>query len=262
MGISSYHFDNQIRGFIVQFAAIFQGLQVKTGKGASGLIETINTPIHMGSRDRVVAAIATGNTTNMSFSLPIMSCDMQNIEIAAERRHGVGMIDRHVMLPAGGVYPNDLRVVHRLMPIPYNLTMELSIYASNTQQMHQILEQILIIFDPMVQIQTTDANFDWTKLTTVELTGIQNETNYPSGTDRRMTIWSMTFNMPIWLSAPADLKSNLVKDIFIRLGSLDPSKFTEIDEEGNVTLFLDDIYGTVHVGESDVVPEIVDPPAP
>ena len=35
--------------------------------------------------------------------------------------------------------------------------MELSIYASNTDQMYQILEQILILFDYDLQVQFNDA---------------------------------------------------------------------------------------------------------
>lgn len=257
--IDAYYSDQQIRKFQIQFAAIFQGLQVKTGKGADGTISTINVPIHMGAKDRVVAALTAGNTHNSVFSLPIMSCDMSAIDLAPERRKGIGMIDRQVTMKPGGIYPNDLQVVRRLMPVPYNMAMELSIYASNTQQIHQILEQILVIFDPSVQIQTTDANFDWTKITMVELTGIQNEQNYPSGLDRRMIMWTLSFHMPIWLSAPADLKSDLVKDIFIRLGTLKANGITEIDEEGNQTLFLDANHGTIHIdGDSLLSPYVED----
>ena len=46
-------------------------------------------------------------------------------------------------MKVGGIFPDDLTVVKRAMPVPYDATIELSIYASNTQQMHQMLEQIL-----------------------------------------------------------------------------------------------------------------------
>jgi hypothetical protein len=244
--IDSYYYDGQLRRYLLQFCAIFSGLQVKTGKGADGQISTLRVPIHVGDRDRVVAGITTGNTQNRMFSLPIMAVDIQSIELAPERRKGIGMVDRRVTMDVGGVYPNDLKVVHRVMPIPYNLSIELAIYASNTEQSQQILEQIMMIFDPSIQIQTTDANFDWTKLTTVELTAINSERNYPIGTDKRMTIWSLTFAVPIYISPPMDIRHDIVHDIFIRIGEMSEAGVLEFDEEGILVPYTD-LWTTVHV---------------
>ena len=232
-----YYYDDQIRGYLLQFAGIFSNLQVMTGVGESGTTEMMSVPIHVGNRDRVVAAIAAGNTQNKMFQLPLMSAYIQSIELAPERMHGVGQLDRQITMPQGGVYPDDIKVAKRYMPIPYNLTMELSIYASNTKQLHQILEQILLIFDPILQIQTNDSPLDWTRLTYVELIGINNEENYPAGTERRMLIWSLNFKVPIWISPPMDVKNEVVKRIRIRLGELDRLQLNEIDEDGGVTPF-------------------------
>ena len=126
------------------------------------------------------------------------------------------------------------------MPIPYIMSTELSIYASNTQQAHQILEQLLMLFDPNLQIQTTDAAFDWTKITGVEMTGISNEENYPAGGDRRMIVSNLTFDVPIYISAPADIRDNLVRKIFIKLGDTDALTVNEFDENGELIPFRPD----------------------
>ena len=126
--------------------------------------------------------------------------------------------------------------------------MELTIYASNTDQLHQILEQILLIFDPVVQIQKNDAAWDWTKISQVELVGINNEENYPISTDRRIINWSLNFMMPIYLSAPLDLKNNVVDSIIMQIGNLDKMTFMEFDDEGNVQPFEpSDVYAMVVV---------------
>lgn len=163
----------------------------------------------------------------------MMAASIQGIELSPERRKGIGVKDRKVTLKPGGVYPTDLKVVERIMPIPYNLTLELSLYVSNTDQLHQALEQILFLFDPFLQIQTSDAAFDWTKITTVELTGINNEENYPAGTDRRLLMWSLNFLLPIYLSAPMDIKNNYIEAVRIRFGEL-PNSIMEVDENGNL----------------------------
>jgi hypothetical protein len=245
--INDYFYDEQIRSYLLQFCAIFSGLQVQTGKDASGQTEMISVPIHVGNKDRVVAAIMTANNQNKTFSLPIMSAWIQGIDLAPERRKGIGVVDSRVYMPHGGVFPNDLAVVQRVMPVPYNLTLELSLYVSNTNQLHQILEQILMLFDPILQIQTTDSPFDWTKITTVELTGINNEENYPVGQDRRIINWSLNFLLPMWISAPLDVKNEVVQKILIKIGDLKGFSLNEYDENGDLAPFTT-IWATSQTG--------------
>jgi hypothetical protein len=241
--IDSFYYDEQIRTYLLQFCAIFSGLKIKTGKGQTGQEEFISVPIHIGNKDRVVAAIIAGNTHNKMFSLPILSANIQSIELAPERRKGINVVDNRVFMQAGGVFPDDLRIASRVMPIPYNLGIELAIYSSNTLQLHQILEQILMLFDPTLQIQTTDKPFDWTKITTVELTGINNEENYPVATERRIIVWTLNFMLPIWISPPMDIKDEVVRKIIIRIGDLDGFNINEFDENGELQPF-ETVYST------------------
>jgi hypothetical protein len=246
--IANYFYEGQLRSYLLQFCNIFTGLQVQTGKGECDVPEFITVPISIGSRDRVVAAIQAGNTQNRPFSVPAMVANMTSLALSPNRK-GVGIVDRRTFLPAGGVYPNDLRTVTRVMPIPYIMTTELSIYASNTQQMHQILEQLLMLFDPVLQIQTSDSALDWTKIASVELVGLNNEENYPPGGDRRMITWSLSFDMPIYISAPVDIKDDVVKKIVIKLGDLDKFQVNEFDENGNMVPFDSSaLWGTMVVG--------------
>jgi hypothetical protein len=134
------------------------------------------------------------------------------------------------------------------MPIPYIMTTELAIIASNTQQMHQILEQLLVLFDPILQIQTSDAALDWTKIASVELTGINNEENYPPGGERRLLMWTLTFATNIWLSAPVDMKDDVVRKITLRIGDLSSFQINEYDDEGNLVPFTNGPeYGTIDI---------------
>lgn len=248
--ISNYFFDHQIETYLRQFVAIFYGLQVKTGIGDCGETEMITVPIVIGDKDRVVAAIQSGNTQNRMFSIPAMSVYLSGLVRADDRRRTPGLLDQRVTLRAGGIFPDDLTVVKRAMPIPYDATIELSIYASNNNQMHQILEQILVMFDPDIQIQKSDAEFDWTRLTRVELVDIGNESNYPSGTDRRIIVWNITFKVPIYLSVPMGIKDDLVRKVVIQISALSTMQSTmpinEVDENGNLTPFGDPI-GRVEV---------------
>lgn len=243
--IDFYYYEGQLRSYLLQFCNIFAGMKVQTGKGECGETEFITVPIVIGSRDRVVAAINAGNTQNKPFSLPAMAANISGLSLSPTRK-GVGVVDKRTFLPAGGVYPQDLKVVTRVMPIQYLMSVELSICASNTQQSHQILEQILMLFDPDLQIQTSDTHFDWTKLTKVELTGISNEENYPAGTDRRIINWTLNFEIPIFIAGPADIREDLVRKIIITIGDLKGFSVNEVDENGNMMPF-DTVYSQFEV---------------
>lgn len=235
--IDFYMYEGQLRAYLLQFCNIFAGLKVQTGKGECGEDEFMTVPIVVGSRDRVVAALNAGNTQNRPFSLPMMAANMTGLALNPGGRKGLGVVDKRTFLPPGGIYPNDLKVVTRVMPIPYIMSVDLAMCASNTQQCHQMLEQILMLFDPDLQIQTSDTAFDWTKLTRVELTGISNEENYPAGTDKRMINWTLTFDIPIYISAPADIRDDIVRKIIITIGDLKGFSVGEFDEDGNLVPF-------------------------
>ena len=235
--IHQYYFDSQLRSYLLQFIAIFNGLQVQTGKGECDEQQFISVPCVIGNKDRVVAALFAGNTQNRMFSLPTMAVYLQNLAIADERRKVQAYVDQRVTMKAGGVFPDDLRVVKRAMPVPYNMTVELSLFASNQLQMHQILEQILVLFNPDLQIQRSDAPFDWTKLVSVKLTDITNEENYPSGTTPRVVQWTLTFEMPIFLSLPMGVKDDLVRRVIIQIAASDTMVVNEVDENGELIPF-------------------------
>lgn len=245
--ISYYWYEGQLRKYLIQFCNIFTGLKVQTGKGECEVPEFMSVPIRIGSRDRVVAAIEAGNTQNKPFSLPAMAAHMTGLTMSPTRK-GVGVVDRRVALPQGGVWPDDLKTITRVMPIPYVMSLELSIYTSNMDQLHQILEQILILFDPQLQIQTTDGAFDWTKITSVELMNINNEENYAPGADRRTIVWSLNFEMPIYIATPFDVNNDLVRKILIRVGDLEGYMPEQVEADGSLSPFLPGYdFGTIEI---------------
>ena len=235
--IQYYFYESQLRSYMLQFVSIFYGLRVKTGKGECDEEQFISVPVVIGHKDRVVAALMAGNTQNRTISLPTIAVHLQGLALAPERRRTPGIVDQRVSMPVGGIFPDDLRTVKRAMPVPYNAQLELSIYASNTDQMHQILEQILVLFNPDLQIQKSEGPFDWTRITRVELTDIANEENYPSGTDRRIVQWTLNFEMPIYLSIPMGVRDDLVRKIIVRIGDAGSMQVNQVDVDGNIVPF-------------------------
>lgn len=215
-----FYYDHQIRRYLVQFMTIFAGMQVRVGWNEDKEPRLAPIPIVNASKDRVVASIKGENTQNKPMRVPMFSVTVSGVKQDPERRKGVANVRRQTYMPTGGMFPDDISVVQQRMPVPYTLDMDLTIWASNQDQHYQIIEQIMMIFDPTLQIQSSDELFDWTRLTQVQLEDIRFEEDVPSGADRRLIQTTMNFTVPVWISVPADVHKRFVKDIFIRLGTV------------------------------------------
>jgi len=221
-----FYYAEQIKTRVTDFMAIFAGLQVQTGKREDGEQKLINVPIRYGDIDRVVAWIKTEATQNKVLRIPLMSAVYNDIQLDDSLRKGVSVDRRFSHMERGGVFPDDIKVIHQMMPVPYRLFMELSIYTSSTDQQLQILEQLLVLFDPTLTLQSGDGTFDWTKMTSVKLEGIGLENNYPVGTERNMRVVKLQFSFPIYLAIPANLRDDFIKDIMVRIGMVNNASLT------------------------------------
>lgn len=216
-----YFYNAQLATYILQVMAIFQMLKVKTGKQADGEEHFIDVPIQYGSKDRVAVAILNDNTQNLPMRLPSMSTYLRQLRQAPDRRKFVGQEHAESFVPRGALLPDGVQVIHRYMPIPYNATIELSIYSSNLYQCFQIREQILMLFDPDFQIQRSDAEFDWTKISIIQMNDdITFEENYPSVSDRRMIIDTFSFNVLVYISPPVKFKQDFIKEAWARIAAV------------------------------------------
>lgn len=243
-----YYYNAQITRYINQFMAIFQGLQVQVGKWNDKEERLIPVDIHYGHVDKVVASLMAENTQNKPLKLPTMSAYMTGLQLSMNRARGVGQERRQTYTPAGGLVPDDMKVIHQRMPVPYTLQMDLNIYVSNTNQHLQIMEQILPLFDPSLNVQTSDALFDWTRLTHVELKDVTLDTNFPIGTDKRIIQSKISFEMPIEIDTPAEVRRDFVEKIFLRVGAVN----TISDDVYEIIAELDDQnipYELIHTAE-------------
>ena len=106
------------------------------------------------------------------------------------------------------------------MPTPYNLSVNVDVWSTNTDQKLQILEQILMLFNPSLEIQTTDNYVDWTSLSVVNLTSTTfSSRSIPMGTETEIDVATLGFTTPIYISPPTKVKrlgvvTNIVTSIF------------------------------------------------
>lgn len=232
-----YFYDGQIRRYITQMIRLLSNFQYGTGDGT---LKTI--PVTYGDITRQVAHIIRDNSENKIPSVPRMGVYMTGLELDRTRLSDSSYTNKvHIRERAYDENNNEYLnyqgknyTVERLMPTPYTLTVNADIWTSNTDQKLQIMEQILMLFNPSMEIQTTDNYVDWTSLTVVELDNINlSNRSIPVGTESEIDVGSLTFRLPIYISPPAKVKrlgviQSIIASIFnedtgtIELGSATP----------------------------------------
>lgn len=244
-------YDNeQIRNYLLQFMAIFSGMKVSVGKNSfesedGGLVFV---PVRYGSTDRVVEWIISSQTKNKPLRLPVMAVKINGIELSPELRKGMRTESSKTVLPRGGNLPEDLKVIRQMNPNPAKVNMQLSVLSSNLKNRFQILEQILVLFDPDVQIFTSDDYQDKYKISRVELMDISFDEDYPMGNNKNIIVDNYQFVVNGYFRAPIDLKENFVKSIRLRLDAISGLSTTDavielnnIGNSGDVLFDMDDL---------------------
>jgi len=210
-----FFYDSQIRRFMEQFARAFSNYQVQFGNDEAGNPVLVTVPISWGNASRQAADIIAKNTQNNLPTAPQMTFYISAMKYARDRIQdptfvGALNVRQRTYDEQTGEYETtqgNAFTIERIMPVPYDLTMNLDIWTSNEQQKQQLLEQIVTLFNPSIEIQGTDNYIDWTSITVLELT----DTNYssrsiPIGNSNPIDIATLTFKLPIWISPPAKIK--------------------------------------------------------
>lgn len=223
-----YYYHQQIKRVVLQFCAIFQGMQVSVGKNSTTDERLMPVHIHYGDMDRVFAATIADNVQTTMVRLPMMSAKITGINQAPSRQHGVGMERRQAYVPVGGLLPDDIQIVYQRAPTPYDITFELSIVTTNSDQHFQILEQIMPLFDPQMTIQTSDGMFDMTRIVSVKMDQGPNFDPPPSDNSRRIVSSYMTFTVAAYVDTPANVRQNYIKNIMLRIAAV--SADTELSD--------------------------------
>ena len=257
-----YWYDQQIRRYILQFIRLFDSFQIKTGtKSTSDSESYIRVPVRYADMSRMVAHILRHSSENVMNSAPFISAYITNLQIARDRLQEPRLIDK--VQVAERKYDNtnqeyiaeigNTYTVERHMPVPYNLNMAVDIWCSNTDQKMQLLEQILVLFNPAIELQANDNPLDWTNITNVELIDIVwSSRAVPQGVDTQLDIATLTFSMPIWLNPPAKVKKqSIIKQIIARVNNTD--SIDDLDYDPRFIDFFENFSG--QIGTIVVTPE-------
>jgi len=218
-----HFYDGQIRKYTTQMMRILSNFPVKDGKGT-----VKDVPVMYGDLTRQVANIIRENSENKLPSAPRISVYITGLELDKSRLHDATFVKKSNIRERAfneetGEYENyqgKNYTVERLMPTPYIMRLNADIWASNTDQKLQILEQILVLFNPSLEMQKSDNFVDWTAITVVNLENVNwSNRSIPIGVDSEIDIATLTFSVPIYISPPVKVKkmgvvTNIITSMF------------------------------------------------
>ena len=228
-----FQYSNQIRNWILQIMRVFSEFTVQYGVDTNGNQLYMSVPVIWGDGTFNAATILKLNSENTMLNFPLISIYINNLKYDRARCQDPTYVEskpvrtRTFDFETGTYLPTQANAytVQRRMPVPYKLEIKVDIVTSNTQQKLQILEQILPLFNPMMEIQSNDNYLDWESLSYIELTDTTwSNRTIPVGTgnDSSYDVTSMQFEAPIWLGLPAKVsKMGVIFKVITTIKDLD-----------------------------------------
>jgi hypothetical protein len=218
-----HFYDGQVRRYLTQMMRILSNFPVKDGSGAIK-----DVPVMYGDLTRQVANIIRENSENKIPSAPRISVYVTGLELDKDRLTDATYTRKTNIRERAYDDENEEYLnyqgknytVERLIPTPYLMRINADIWASNTDQKLQILEQILVLFNPSLEMQTTDNFIDWTSISVVNLENVQwSNRSIPVGVDSEIDIATLTFSIPIYISPPTKVRrmgviTNIITSMF------------------------------------------------
>jgi len=213
--MAKFFYDNQIRRFLIQFAKIFSNWEVTKGKDPAGNEILVRVPVMYGDSSRQASTILANNSASNLPSAPLITYYISGLEYDQRRTQDPTYIDNISVRQRS--YNSETQsyetvqgqafTVERQMPVPYTLRITVDFWTTNYNQKLELLEQLGTLFNPALEIQSTDNFIDWTSLSVVFQDGLTfSSRSIPQGTGNPIDVLSWKFYMPIWLSTAAKLK--------------------------------------------------------
>lgn len=213
--MAQFFYDNQIRRFLLQFAKIFSNWQVTKGKDPAGNDILVRVPIMYGDSSRQAANIIANNSASNLPSAPMITYYITGLEYDQRRTQDPTFVDRINVRQRS--YNSETQsyeqvqgqafTIERLMPVPYTLRLTVDFWTTNYNQKLELIEQLGTLFNPSLEIQSTDNFIDWTSLSVVYQDGLTfTSRTIPQGTGNPIDVMSWKFYIPIWLSTSSKLK--------------------------------------------------------
>jgi len=229
MAITRFQFfyDGQQTRFLEQVIRAFSGFSYQTGMRDGQPPQTVLVPCHMAQTNSMVASIQKNmseNTLNTCPMITVYQTGLRGRKVDLQNPNFVDSLQVFERDINNGKYTADrgnAYSVQRLMPLPFEMEVQVDIWTSNLEQKYQLLEQMLVQIYPQFEIQNSDNALDWSAVTVcfVEDDLVFSSRTIPIGTSDEIDILTIKLRIPFWLTPPATIrKLTRIEEIVANVG--------------------------------------------
>ena len=207
--LGTYFYHEILRKTVIGFGTLFNNINIRHTDASGTNVSTMKVPLAYGPMQKFLARIQQQPELEreIAITLPRLSFEMQGLQYDPTRKTGIAQ----TFLAKGGTTAKKV-----YMPIPYNVTFELSILAKLSDDGLQILEQILPYFQPSFNITINlISSIGEKKDVPIVLESINYSDQYEGSFETRRTIvYTLGFTAKTYLFGPvADNPEGLIKKV-------------------------------------------------
>jgi pentatricopeptide repeat protein len=190
-----------LRKCIIAFGNLFNNIEIERLNSSGNINKSIRVPLAYAPRQKFLARIdqlPNPEERNVQITLPRMSFEMIKIEYDASRKLSSVQQNRYVS-------SSNNVLTTQYVPVPYNILINLYVYAKNSDDALQVVEQILPYFNPDFNLTikaVPDLNIKHD--IPIILDSVDFSDNYDGEfTERRAIVWTLSFTMKTNFYGPA-----------------------------------------------------------
>ena len=208
-----YFYNEIFRSVIIGFGSLFNGLEIQKKDSDNDVFSVIKVPLAYGPTQKFLARLQQNPDLNhpVQMTLPRMSFEFTNLAYDPSRK---STQTQQVVLTT----PDGSTDKKSYLPVPYNMTITLSVYTKLNDDMLQIVEQIVPYFQPGYTIPIKFlGQFQETQNIPVVLENIDMSDEYEGNFDtRRALIYTFTFTAKTYVFGPLkDVSSDIIKKVSV-----------------------------------------------
>ena len=208
-----YFYNEIFRSVIIGFGSMFNGIEIEHKNESDNTVSTLKVPLAYGPTQKFLARIEQQANLNKStqMSLPRMSFEFTDLQYDPTRKST--QTQQFVVKNSTGS-----EIKKGYVPVPYNMTIQLSIMTKLNDDMLQIVEQILPYFQPSYNLPINFlGDFKEKRDIPIQLEGISMEDDYEGNFEtRRALVYTLTFTAKTFLFGPlSDVSGDIIKKVTV-----------------------------------------------
>ena len=210
-----YFYNEIIRKTVIGFGTLFNSIEIRRKDSSNNIFSIVEVPIAYGPTQKFLARLEQSPDLNKptQITLPRLSFEMVGLSYDPTRK--VTPIQTFVSTTKEN--SSDVRVTY--MPVPYNVSFELSIMTKSNDDMLQIVEQIIPYFQPSYTISIDLIELIGEKRDIpITLDNITMDDSYEGDfSSRRALIYTLRFTAKTYIFGPTSgaANSDIIKKVNI-----------------------------------------------